>query len=109
MDVTIMTDDETVKMFLKNNAFAANRMAITCFRCGEQGHYKSECFHWKTCLCTKTSCNDVCCPYAHSRTELRTPCQARCVRVIKREGKLVILGCRKAGHTYKYCPHGQKE
>ena len=49
IDVGIETNSENVKNYMTN--VHSNRAQITCFRCGEQGHYKSECFHWKTRTC----------------------------------------------------------
>ena len=76
-----------------------------CIR--DRGHYKSECFHWKTRLCwhhLNAHCKDPVCSFAHGRSELRVPWMPRCVRITKRDGVLVSLGCNSYGHTYKQCP-----
>lgn len=85
------------------------RKDTTCFRCGERGHRKSECRTWKTKRCT----NPVCivatqCAFAHGDAELRTPWVARCVRVVRKNGQMVPIGCGKVGHTFKDCPHWDK-
>lgn len=83
------------------------REYITCFRCAEKGHWKSECMLYKTRLCwhnTINNCKDVDCPFAHSESELRSPWKPKCIRVIKKDGKLIKLGCGSLQHTYRYCP-----
>lgn len=104
IDVGIETDSENVKNYMTN--VESNRAQITCFRCGEQGHYKSECFHWKTRSCwhfLNFTCKDQNCAFAHGSEELRTPWLPRCVRIIKKDGQLICLGCKQFGHTFKYC------
>ena len=105
-EICIIAKAEQIREFMANTPTL--RAQITCFRCGEQGHYKSECFHWKTRQCwhfANSCCRDVNCSFAHGSSELRTPWMPRCVRVIKRDGHLVSLGCREYGHTYKHCPN----
>jgi len=85
------------------------RSGITCFRCGEQGHYKVECLSWRTKLCCHharpTGCRDgVDCSYAHCVNEIRAPWNPRCVRVVKRAGRIITLGCGSQHHTFKSCP-----
>ena len=97
---------DAIKEYL--NANSVNRSQITCFRCGEQGHYKSECFHWQTRLCwhfSNTYCKDANCSFAHGKQQLRTPWMSRCVRLIRRDSQLITLGCKEYGHTYKNCPY----
>mgnify|MGYP006078171863 CR=1 FL=1 len=86
-----------------------DREAITCFRCGENGHYKSECLNWKTKLCwhinTHTRvCSKTACPFAHGEYELRTPWHLRCVRIVKCAHGFVNLGCKSNTHTFRFCP-----
>jgi len=71
-DVCILTNDAYLKEYMMRSN--SNRSTVTCFRCNEQGHYKSECHFWKTryCLsptvCKKESIN---CVYAHHPSEIR--------------------------------------
>lgn len=86
------------------------RSNITCFRCGEQGHYRAECLSWKTKLCFHHPRAHGCregesCSYAHNETELRSPWHSKCVRIIKRQGQIHTLGCHSNNHTFKMCPH----
>ena len=49
---------------------------ITCFRCGQNGHYKLMCMHHKTQLCVhfrQGVCTKAGCPFAHGVEELRNP------------------------------------
>lgn len=106
--VSIKASSESIKEFMSN--IPTTRNQITCFRCGEQGHYKSECFHWKTRICwhyTNSFCKDLHCSFAHGQNELRTPWLPRCVRIIKKDGQLICLGCKEFGHTFKYCKYNQ--
>lgn len=95
----------------RNHTRGLTRGMITCFRCGEQGHFKSECMTWKTKLCYNHmygNCRDTAsCSYAHSDEELRLPWVPKCVRVMKRLGRLEYLGCGEVGHTYRNCPRRQ--
>ena len=86
------------------------RANITCFRCGEQGHYRAECLSWKTKICFHHPRFHGCregesCSYAHNYAELRSPWYSKCVRVIKRQGQIYTLGCQSDKHTFKLCPH----
>ena len=85
-----------------------SRQFITCFRCGEQGHYRCECMTWKTRHCShwdRSKCeNSLLCPFAHGQRELRFPWVSKCIRIIKRDGGIVKLGCGQLGHTYRTCP-----
>lgn len=80
---------------------------VTCFRCGEEGHRKSECHHWKTKLCRDAECKlpRSCCFFAHSASELRQPWVFRCMRIVKRGGCLYRVGCLQTGHTFSRCPN----
>lgn len=80
---------------------------VTCFRCGEQGHYRAQCYAWKVNLCTRYSvglCQSQNCNFAHGLSELRKPWLAKCVRVVKVGPNLCVRGCGKEGHTYRNCP-----
>ena len=103
--ICISTHAEFIRSFMSN--MPTSREMITCFRCGENGHYRSECFNYKTRFCWHFA-NDICkdpnCSFAHSEEELRTPWLPRCIRIVKRDGILITLGCR-GFHTYKYCPY----
>lgn len=88
----------------------AERHDITCFRCGENGHYKSECLNWKTKLCwhhvsAHATCTKQVCPFAHGPAELRAPWQLKCVRIVKCPCGFVDLGCKSTKHTYRNCPY----
>lgn len=80
--------------------------SITCFRCGEIGHYRSECHTYKTSMCPNhMRCTQGNCPFAHDESELRQPWMPKCVRVVKFGGRVQVLGCGNAGHTFRMCPY----
>jgi hypothetical protein len=106
--VCIITHSSKIREYIAQ--LPTTRSQITCFRCGEQGHYKSECFHWKTRHCWHNEtgmCKDPNCSFAHGEEELRRPWMPRCIRIVKKDGQLQTLGCKEYGHTFKYCPHNQ--
>ena len=86
----------------------SDRDEITCFRCGERNHIKSECLHWKTRLCwhhTNSYCTKTNCPFAHGEAELRTPWSLRCVRILRTgNGGFVDIGCGGTDHSFRNCP-----
>ena len=80
------------------------RQDTTCFRCGEKGHKKQECRTWKTKLCTNPVCTlGIGCAFAHGDVELRQPWLAKCVRVIRTEGHMQVIGCGTVGRTFREC------
>ena len=95
----------------------AFRTSLTCFRCGEVGHYRVECYTFRTTMCTMgKSCPDHAtggCDKAHSAIELRRPWQPKCVRVVRERNGIAILGCGSNTHTFRTCPwqhrHGADE
>ena len=81
-----------------------SRRDITCFRCGQKGHKKQECRTWKTKRCTNHSCKlGINCGFAHAGEILRTPWIPKCVRVIRENGQMRVIGCGEIGLTYREC------
>ena len=80
------------------------RSNAICFRCGEHGHTRRQCFLYKVKMCQRKEC-DRTCEDAHDVTELRTPNVERCVRVVKDKstGLIHMLGCG-GSHTFRRCP-----
>ena len=98
----------TVCVYIQKSAEAkgATRSIVTCFRCGETGHYRAECHHWRIHMCAKgAACADANCSGAHGPDELRRPWMPKCVRVVKQGNAIEILGCGRVGHTFRMCPH----
>ena len=84
------------------------RRDITCFRCGEDGHWKHECLQWRTRPCwhyAHGTCTRKDCPFAHGDAELRTPWTLKCVRIIKSDNALHNIGCGSFHHSFRNCPH----
>ena len=83
-----------------------SRSNVTCFRCGEAGHYRAVCLTYKTRMCAHAAtCRDPDrCDFAHSFEELRRPLEAKCVRVVAQGGSICVLGCGRKGHTFRNCP-----
>ena len=80
---------------------------MICFRCGQSGHVRFQCLQYKVKRCTqydRGECNDKHCTFAHGMHELRTPWKSKCIRVVKKEGKLVCIGCNSTEHTFRKCP-----
>ena len=70
--VCVCVSSEEVKEYMSQ--IPCTRKLITCFRCGEMGHYKSECWHWKTRVCwhwKNGKCKDDNCSFAHGFDEVR--------------------------------------
>ena len=83
---------------------------IFCHRCGEAGHYRNECFRFKTRICRhfeKGFCRDGSqCPFAHGESEIRNPGIPRCVHVsYDNKGNVQFRGCMEYGHSYENCTH----
>lgn len=90
------------------NPCTNGRADTVCFRCGELGHWKNECLHWRTRMCwhhRNGYCERDDCPFSHSLTELRTPWKLRCVRIVKTDAGMRNVGCSSMMHTYRNCPH----
>ena len=87
------------------------RQFLTCFRCGGSHHYKSECGHFRTKICSaweRGQCNEIFCSFAHGESELRTPWVPICIRIVKVDGRIRRMGCGETGHTYRTCPRQNK-
>ena len=103
-DIHISVSYSSLKLYTNNANI--QREYITCFRCAEQGHWKSECMLYKTRMCWHYQfgkCIEKDCPFAHFEHELRTPWKPKCIRVMKKDGKLVKMGCGSTNHTYRFC------
>ena len=108
LDLHKSISTHTIRSYMTYSA--PQRDQITCFRCGEQGHVKIECMTWKVRLCSnfvKGNCTNSDCSFAHGGSELRTPWTPKCIRITKRDGKLVALGCGSDKHTYRSCPENK--
>ena len=83
------------------------RSTITCFRCGEAGHFRNECHTYRVQRChyTAKECPDRACTKAHTAEQMRQPWMPKCIRVTKINGRIQTLGCGKFGHTFRMCPH----
>ena len=80
---------------------------IICFRCGQVGHMRNNCLTFKVRTCIKFEngeCDSTNCSFAHGEEELRSPWEARCVRVVKQDGKFICIGCNSLSHTFRRCP-----
>ena len=79
-----------------------------CTRCGESGHYRRQCYTWKTTWCELDHPHDPTkCDFAHYGCEhLRRPRDTKCVRVVHNH---IVLGCGSDQHTYSNCPHAAAE
>lgn len=70
------------------------RNRVYCYRCGELGHRKSECVHWKTRTCShfeNGQCHRESCPFAHGTGELRDPFRRECIPVPQAGNKFAHL------------------
>lgn len=90
----------------------ADSRRITCFRCGETGHYRGECRSYKVHMCSRFEMGKCAagsqCTFAHSVGELRKPWMPKCVRVVKTTGWVDVLGCGEYGHTFRNCPNNHQ-
>lgn len=82
---------------------------VTCFRCGETGHFRAQCRQFRTKMCNRLkygTCDDPECFYAHHPSQLRRPWISKCIRVIKNADRAIeIRGCLSVGHTFSSCPY----
>ena len=102
--VTLSTDPMSVP---RMGGGATAKTNVTCFRCGESGHYRAACHHYRVRMCSNYR-HGICtegsaCFFAHSEEELRQPWLSKCVRVVKTANAITILGCGAIGHTYRTC------
>ena len=107
-DVHYMTTTRVVNAFMDSSDRVGTGQI--CFRCGEVGHVRSQCFSFKVRMCdhhARGACTNPACTYAHSEQELRQPWKPRCVRVVKQNGRFVCIGCNSTQHTFRRCPHNQ--
>ena len=82
------------------------RQFLTCFRCGQPHHYKSECHNFRTRMCNawmNEQCNELYCSFAHGEAELRTPWIPMCIRIARVDGRIRRFGCGMQGHTFRQC------
>lgn len=101
-EIHVITHARVISMFTE-----VDRSGLVCFRCGQRGHVRFQCLTFKVRLCwhhAQGNCQDRNCSFAHGEEELRTPWKARCVRVVKQQGKLVCIGCNSTEHTFRKCP-----
>ena len=103
-----------VTLYVSCDASAIGRAPrrITCFRCGEAGHYRGDCRTFRVQMCNLYRLG-LCsaganCTFAHSASELRRPWLSKCVRVVKIGGNVEIQGCGSCTHTFRNCPHHQQ-
>ena len=90
------------------SSLQSDRSDITCFRCGENGHRKSECMQWRTRLCwhfKHARCWKENCPFAHGPEELRAPWHLKCIRIVKVGNAFHDIGCGSLTHSFRNCPH----
>ena len=93
-----------------NGFVEGQRSTLVCFRCGQTGQLRDQCLTYKVRLCHRFAdgaCFHGNCPFAHGEAELRTPWEARCVRVVRQGGKFVCIGCNSTDHTFRKCPNHQ--
>ena len=105
MEVHVVARSEDISAFVDSQP-----CTLICFRCGQTGHVRYQCLSYKVRLCKRFAdgtCADEKCSFAHGEEELRTPWKARCVRVVKQNGKFVCIGCNSTEHTFRKCPNHQ--
>ena len=111
-----MLSDESANPFIPQNVTVvvniswveptrSARSTVTCFRCGEKGHYRAECHGYRVKMCNDPDCTDKNCRFAHTPDQLRQPWLPKCVRVMKDNGCVRIYGCGRMGHTFRCCPY----
>lgn len=101
-EVHVQTSTSAIQAYVETN-----NSDLVCFRCGEQGHVRSQCLTYKVRLCWhffENKCRENNCTFAHGMEELRHPWRSRCVRVVKQGTKMVCIGCNSTEHTFRNCP-----
>ena len=102
IEVHVIAHIDTITNFMESE-----RTRMICFRCGECGHLRHQCFSYKVRLCwhhKNDECYDQNCAFAHGLSELRDPWTQKCVRVVRNGGRLICIGCNSTEHAFRRCP-----